>query len=140
MNSRIIGVVGVIVILIIATVVVLSPKSTNQNNNTAGSPSPTKALPTPNPQMETTNVTVTQDGFEPKEIKIKKGSRVVWTNASGAKVTVNSDVHPTHLLWPFLNLGAFEDKQSVSVIFEKEGTYTYHNHFKPSQTGTVIVE
>lgn len=65
---------------------------------------------------------------------------MVWTNKSGATATVNSDAHPTHLLWPFLNLGSFDDGKSLSVVFDKAGTYTYHNHFSPSQKGTVIVE
>ncbi|MBI3984847.1 MAG: cupredoxin domain-containing protein [Candidatus Levybacteria bacterium] len=141
MNTKLIGIVGVVVVLVIAAVVVFNTKSANQNNTSGGNPSPTVfATPTGNIQSQTTNVQVSASGFEPQEIKIKKGARVVWTNTSGAKATVSSDVHPTHLLFPFLNLGAFEDKQSVSVIFEKPGTYTYHNHFKPSQTGTVVVE
>ncbi len=141
MNTKLIGIVGVVVVLVIAVVVVFNTKSANQNNTFGNTPSPTTfATPTGNIQSQTTNVQVSASGFEPQEIKIKKGARVVWTNASGKKVTVNSGVHPTHLLWPFLNLGAFEDKQSVSVIFEKPGTYTYHNHFNPSQKGTVVVE
>lgn len=106
----------------------------NQNQTTQ------KQNPTPAKTVEGKEVAVTNTGFEPQTITIKAGQRVVWTNKSGASVTVSSDSHPTHLLWPFLNLGQFADGSSVSVVFEKAGKYTYHNHLNPSQTGTVIVE
>lgn len=85
-------------------------------------------------------VTVTKNGFEPKELMVKTGTRIVWINKSGRPVTVNSDNHPSHLLFPFLNLGEFGDGSSVQVIFDKPGTYPYHNHLDSSQTGTVTVE
>lgn len=113
--------------------------------------SSTPAAPTQNvtSQNQTTNktaekpkevdVTVTADGFNPDTITINAGDKVVWKNESGTTVTVNSDLHPTHLLWPFLNLGAFDNGSSVSVVFDKAGTYTYHNHLNASQKGTVVV-
>jgi plastocyanin len=61
-------------------------------------------------------------------------------NKSGKTVTVNSDNHPTHKLYPFLNLGAFENGSSVQAVFDKAGTYTYHDHFNPSNIGKVIVQ
>lgn len=68
------------------------------------------------------------------------GTTVVWVNNNGQAATVNSDPHPTHTLFPFLNLGGFEDGSSVSAKFDKVGVYTYHNHLDPTETGTVIVE
>ncbi|MFH1186772.1 MAG: cupredoxin domain-containing protein [Candidatus Levyibacteriota bacterium] len=85
-------------------------------------------------------VTVTKNGFDPKDLSVKAGTRVIWTNKSGGPATVNSDNHPDHLLFPFLNLGEFGDESSVQVIFDKSGKYPYHNHLAPSQTGTVTVE
>lgn len=89
---------------------------------------------------QTIEVALTSAGFNPNEIKIKAGSTIIWANNSGKEATVNSDPHPTHFLWPFLNLGNFADGQNFSVIFEKPGVYTYHNHFDPNQKGTVTVE
>ena len=88
------------------------------------------------------NVTVeaTKTGFVPQTTTIKTGTQVVWKNTSGESATVNSDPHPTHTLYPFLNLGAFDNGSSVNVVFDKPGTYTYHNHFNSSQKGKVIVE
>ena len=85
-------------------------------------------------------VNVTKNGFEPKELTVKTNTRIIWINKSGGPVTVNSDNHPSHLLFPFLNLGEFGDGSSVQVILDKPGIYTYHNHFNSSQTGTITVE
>lgn len=140
MNTKLIGIVGVVVVLVVAAVVVLSTKNTTQTNTPAAvSLSPTAAQAVEE-QSNSADVTVTANGFEPKDITIKAGDKVTWTNESSAKVTINSAVHPTHLLWPFLNLGSFENGQVVSVVFEKIGTYKYHNHFNASQVGTVTVE
>lgn len=107
----------------------INPTSTNVKPNVTGKYS-----------VPVSEVSVTQSGFEPQTITIKPGVTVVWSNKSGGDVTVNSDNHPTHLLWPFLNLGKFANGSKVSVVFKTAGTYTYHNHLNPSQKGTVIVK
>ena len=94
-------------------------------------------IPTQGPNI---TVEVTKTGFVPPTITIKSGTQVMWKNTSGESATVNSDPHPTHTLYPFLNLGAFDNGSSVNVVFDKPGTYTYHNHFNSSQKGKVIVE
>jgi plastocyanin len=132
-----------------------------QNNSNPQTPSPspvTKVTPTPTasptetPQNssspsgevmmeeEKNEVSVTQSGFSPQTINIKAASKVTWTNNSGIPANVSSDSHPTHTLWSFLNLGTFSDRQSISVVFDEAGTYTYHNHLSPTQRGTVIVK
>ena len=85
-------------------------------------------------------VRLTSSGFEPKSLEIDKETRVAWINASGEKATVSSNDHPTHAKYFPLNLGEFENDSSVQLIFEKEGTYEYHNHLKPQQTGTIVVK
>ena len=86
-------------------------------------------------------IDLTSTGFFPKVVTVKKGARVIWYNKSGANGSVNSDDHPTHLLYPPLNfVGFFIPDTSVQAIFEEPGTFGYHNHLKPEQTGTLIVE
>ena len=96
---------------------------------------------TPSGAMKEQNaIILTNSGFEPSSITVKAGTKVVWTNKSGAAATVNSDPHPAHTAYPPLNLGKFNDGESVSLTFSKPGKYGYHNHFNPSETGVVIVE
>jgi plastocyanin len=139
MNSKII--LGIVLaVLFFGSIYLLLSKNANfptQNQNSQTQ----NAQPTnTQTKQQDANVTVDANGFNPQTLTIKRGTRVVWTNKSGGPVTVNSDVHPTHLLFPFLNLGEFNDGSSVSVVFDKSGRYTYHNHLNPSQTGTVIVQ
>lgn len=116
-------------------------------NKTATEPSTTatptaqeSTMPTASPLAEVASVTVTNDGFNPKTLTIKTGTKVVWANKSDGTVNVSSDNHPAHLLYLFLNLGSFGKGESVEVVVEKTGTYTYHNHLNPSQKGTIIAE
>lgn len=141
MNSKLL--LGLLLVIIIAVggFMLLSNKSTNNNPSQNQNTQDANVTPaTQTTQAQDANVTAGQNGFEPQTLTVKTGTRVIWTNKSGGPVTVNSDNHPTHLLWPFLNLGEFDNGSSVSVTFDKNGKYTYHNHLNASQTGTVIVE
>lgn len=85
-------------------------------------------------------VTISGNGFDPKSITVKMGEEVTWTNSDTVNHTVNSNPHPTHGLYSMLNLGAIQPGASKSAMFEKSGTYTYHDHLHPSLIGTVIVQ
>lgn len=85
-------------------------------------------------------VRVTSTGFQPMNLTISAGTTVVWMNGSGVDVSINSNDHPTHLLYPPLNLGRVSDGGQVSLTFNTPGTYGYHNHLNPSQTGTITVQ
>lgn len=100
--------------------------------------------PTTNPglqeETEEAMVSLTESGFAPRALTIKAGTIVVFTNNTTRIATVDSDFHPTHRLYPFLNKGNFGPGEKHEVTFEEAGTYTYHNHINSAQTGTVIVE
>lgn len=86
-------------------------------------------------------VRLTNTGFVPEKVTIKAGGAVRWTNESGDdNATVNSADHPTHQLHKELNLGTFSKGSTLVHIFEKPGTYAYHDHFHPARTGTITVE
>lgn len=84
-------------------------------------------------------VSLTESGFDPQTISVKAGTKVVWKNDTKSVANVSSDKHPTHLLYPPLNLGSFESGDTVSLIFKDKGSFGYHNHLNPAETGTVVV-
>lgn len=84
-------------------------------------------------------VEATANGFVPQALTVKVGTKVVWVNKSGTTVTANSSPHPTHTDYPPLNLGAFDNGSSVELVFDKAGTYKYHNHLNPTQFGSITV-
>lgn len=134
--------IGILVIVILAGGFFLLNNQTNQTaNQQSDSQQPAANSAPQERQMEEKEmIDLTDQGFSPQSIKIKPGTRVIWTNKTNGPATVNSDNHPTHLLYPFLNLGEFDPDTSVQVVFEEPGTYTYHDHLNPSRKGTVEVE
>lgn len=150
MNTKIIGIIAIVVLAAAGYFLVsnqskntVAPTPTNsptQTEQTQSAPSATNTATDEAMTKEEVTVTLTTSGFEPNTITVKAGTKVVWTNKSGAVATVNSALHPTHLLYPPLNLGEFADGEKVSLVFDKAGTYKYHNHLNPGQTGTVVVE
>lgn len=132
---------GVLLVAVVAWVLLSNNAGTQKQVQASPYPTiQTQASPSAQPNIGSATVTLTQSGFDPQTLTVKVGTKVTWTNKSGATATVNSAVHPIHALFPFLNLGSFDDGSSVEVVFDKTGTYTYHNHLNPSQTGTVVVE
>lgn len=88
---------------------------------------------------QTNSITLTSSGFTPQSITVKAGTTVTWTNNGGATATINSANHPSHLVYPSLNLGSFASGETLSMAFDRPGTYKYHNHLNASQTGVVVV-
>lgn len=129
---------AVVLVVVIAGAFLLVNKSTTQTGTENSSP--TQSTTAPQNESKEAAISVTANGFEPATLTIKTGTNVVWTNNSGDNTTVNSDNHPTHLRFPFLNLGSFDNGKTASVVFEKAGTYFYHDHLHPERTGTVIVQ
>lgn len=142
--SKTIIAVAVLVIVIVGGYFLLSPQKTSVTTPTSEiTPTSSAAMQesaSPSSAMQENTVTLSADGFSPATLTVKAGTEVTWTNKSGAVGNVNSDVHPTHTIYPPLNLGKFADGESLSLTFDKAGTYGYHNHLDSSQTGTVIVQ
>lgn len=79
-------------------------------------------------------------GFSPAEVKVKVGEKVEFKNNSSKTVQVNSDPHPIHTSFPVLNINIIAVGETKSIVFDKAGTYKYHNHLNASERGTIVVE
>lgn len=117
-----------------------SPITANMIDKNIPTTPETQASPTAVVTEMKNKVTLTAAGFSPILLKIKAGETVVWENTGGGLATINSDAHPAHTKYPPLNLGQFSIGQTLSLLFDQPGTYGYHNHLNPSQSGTIIVE
>lgn len=135
-------IIGIIAILIVGYLLV-GNRLNKTTSTIALSPTPviskTETITTQK-NVSSSIVTVTGSGFSPESLTVKARTKVVWENKSGGNISINSDPHPTHEDYPPLNLGQVEDGKTISLIFDKAGTYKYHNHLNPSQRGTIIVE
>jgi len=89
----------------------------------------------------THKILVKSNGFVPKELTIKAGDEVIFTNEDADKHWPASDIHPTHTLCPgFDALRPMGKGESYSHVFEKAGTCPMHDHIMPSMRGKIIVK
>jgi plastocyanin len=153
MKTRNVVVIIILIIAVAAGIMVLkgqyqvsaNPSPINNedqgyfNTNSMPSPSP---IATANDTATNENlvITITDSGFQPNALTIKVGTKVTWVNNGNNVVSVASDPHPTHTNYPPLNLGKVATDGSVSLVFDKAGSYGYHNHLNASQTGTIVVQ
>ena len=99
-------------------------------------------------------VEITNEGFVPKTLEIKKGDKVTWVNKLATKIRPAGDFHPTHTNYPgssIVKCGTAEEKnifdackelqkdESYSFVFSEVGSWGYHNHLQPSKDGKIIV-
>lgn len=80
-----------------------------------------------------TMVKIVDFGFSPAAITVKPRATVTWTNTGKTTHIVTSDD------------SSFDSKPvapgaTVSVTFDKPGTYRYHCSIHPSMHGTVVVQ
>lgn len=112
--------------------------SQNQSETTTGSNDPaSEAAPTPDERIA---ITYTNNGFEPKDISVKKGSIVTVTNQSSKPVQFSSDDHPSHRENTEMNLKTLNPGESESYTATAAGEWGFHDHIDESKTGTVTVE
>jgi len=87
-----------------------------------------------------TIVTITKTNFFPQTVKIKKGSRVTWSNESSEIHQIRSDPHPLDNRYAFLNTDArLMQNERITIVFEKSGTFTYHDELNPLKFNGVII-
>ncbi|MBI5620123.1 hypothetical protein HY950_04130 [Candidatus Gottesmanbacteria bacterium] len=90
--------------------------------------------------VEQMTVTYTDSGFVPNSVTVKKGTTVKFINESSGEMWVASALHPTHQLLPgFDQLKSVSKGGTYGYVFEKVGTWKYHNHVAAADTGVVVV-
>lgn len=119
-----------------------TPSGVNPTVSTVGGETPSSVTGTEKGGVnERIVVTYTANGFNPKTVTVKAGTTVVFMNDSSGAMWVASAVHPTHQLLPgFDQLKSVGRSGSYEYMFTKVGTWKYHNHVNPADTGTVIVQ
>lgn len=95
-----------------------------------------EAAPTPSERM---SITYTDNGFEPADITVKKGTVITVKNESSNDVQFSSADHPTHRENAEMNLKTLSPGESDSYTASRPGTWGYHDHIDESMTGTVTV-
>ncbi len=105
---------------------------------------------------QTTGTTVHYgaSGFTPKSVTIQAGQKVTFINDTTSNMWVGADEHPTHTTFDgtdrathcsgsYTGATPFDQCQAgptYTFVFNKSGTYQYHNHSGAQFGGTVIVQ
>jgi plastocyanin len=79
-------------------------------------------------------VTMKDVSYSPKELKVKKGDTVVWTNSDERDHTVTADDGKS------FQSGNIADGESFKQRFDKPGKYKYHCEYHPRMKATIVVE
>lgn len=89
--------------------------------------------------MET--VRYSDTGFQPAKLTVPVGTMVEFINQSDKQMWVASNVHPSHEILPtFDQFKGIENGKSYMYVFDKKGTWGYHDHINPEKEGVVMVE
>ena len=101
------------------------------------------------PATKENAIIYTDAGYSPSTLTVKKGETVTFKNQSSQSMWTASAVHPTHRAYPTTGgcLGSTLDAckgvqpgNDWSFRFDISGTWKYHNHLSPGDTGTIVVE
>ncbi len=114
-------------------------QSSSQSSNT----DQTAQQPAQEPVVapKTYDMAYTNSCYSPKDLTIKKGDTVKFTNNAGRNMWPASNDHPSHTIYPeFDAKKAFSKGSTWSFTFDKAGTWGYHDHLKDSCTGTITVQ
>jgi plastocyanin len=98
-------------------------------------------------------VMYTDQGFSPKSVTVKQGESVTWIDERANPMWVASNPHPVHTGYDGTSLsvhcasdytGSTPFDQcapgtAYSFIFNKTGTWGYHDHLNHAMAGTVVV-
>lgn len=148
-------IVIVIVVLAIGTVAafaLVNKEDKAANTATTGATENTSGNSTSDSNSQTSDATpsesttqtaiITFDGseFTPETLTVKTGTTVTVKNTSSKTIQFDSDPHPAHTDNKDLNAGTVTAGQSITFVAVNKGTFGYHDHLNPSETGTIIVE
>jgi len=155
MNKTIIAFVVLAVVLVGGYFVMSMKQEPSQVNNTQQQ-NQNNQNQQPIVVPKTHDVGYTDTGFMPKELTVKVGDTVRWTNNNSTQMMwVGSAMHPDHIVYggtplaqhcPDADNNDFDQcengqkGESWSFTFTKEGAWGYHNHSFNKDFGKITVQ
>lgn len=85
-------------------------------------------------------ITLTDDGFEPREIIISKGDSIIFNTNRNVPFWPASNIHPEHSLYPkFDPRKPLNPQEDWQFQFLDIGRFSFHDHIYANFTGKIIV-
>lgn len=86
-------------------------------------------------------ITLTDEGFEPKQVRVRQGTKVIFTTTRGKPFWPASDAHPSHAIYPqFDPREPIAPSASWSFVVDRRGEWGFHDHVRSYFTGRILVE
>ena len=108
-----------------------------------------------NEPSEKYTILMSNAGFSPNSLEIKKGDTVVFLNSGDDRHWPASNIHPTHKLYPgsgiekcgtvdeskiFDACRSIKTGENYTFTFNEVGTWSYHDHVHSTLKGTIVVK
>lgn len=127
------AVIGIIVLVGFTAFLYFRNENKPTDNQQVSAPTPF-ITPTPLPGE---TIMVTNHGFVPEEITVKKGTYINFANFSEGIINVTSKNKD----FVALNLGNLPMNETTNQVqYQNAGTYEYFNALQPTQVGKIIVQ
>ena len=146
MRNLVIGVV-VVAVLFLGGYLLLngSKKSADTNNSsTNNNTSTNNSTNNSTTASDSVTVTYTNTGFTPFSVTLKKGGTLIWKNDANDQVQIGVNPHPVHTGNRAITNGEFtldlNPGGTKTLTINDTGTFSYHNHLDPTESGTIIVQ
>ncbi len=91
--------------------------------------------------QERVDIVLKEDGFEPRDIRVTRGTVVTFTTTRPNKFWPASNAHPSHDVYPqFDPQKVLSPEESWSFTFDVVGVWGYHDHVRSYFTGVIYVD
>lgn len=134
MNKKVLWIIVAIVIVVGGAIGVYALMQQN-----AGAPSNTTTK-SGSDKTAAATIIYSDSGFSPSKTTVKSSDTVAIKNTSSSDMQFDSDPHPIHTDDKELNAGAVAPGQTITFTVTTKGTFGYHNHLNPGDTGTIVVQ
>lgn len=143
-NTVVWVIVGIVVLALAAAGIYWAVTSGNdtttpQKTDESAMTDTTQQQPADHAASEAVTIVYGNDGFPSETFMVKAGGTVTVKNESDHDLEFSSGPHPTHTDEPELNMDVLAPGKSGSFKVTKIGTWSFHNHLKEQDTGSLMV-
>jgi len=138
MNKKTVAIIVAVVVVIGGAIGVYAMMQ--KNAKAPSNPTTSNTDETNSDKKVAATITYSDSGFSPSKVTVKSGETIAIKNTSSGDMQFDSDPHPVHTDDEELNAGAVAPGQTVTFTVTTKGTFGYHNHLNPSDTGTIVIK
>lgn len=127
-------------IVLVSLALIAAACNKQETVNPAPTPAPSPTPVSTNVISGETTISMTDSGFTPSTVTIKKGTKVNFVNNGTKLIWPASAPHPTHT-----DYAAFDPKKGIaagatwSFTFDKTGAWGFHDHLNAGHFGKITV-